>query len=377
MRLHQKIRLILLTFLLLAGCSEIYVPTVHSVQEALVVQGLITNGNGPFYVQLKKALPYNSDSSATTTYVSDANLSLTDNESHTYSLTYQHSGRYLLPDTFRAVVGRSYVLHIVTSDNATYESDPQQLLPTETIDSLYTNYVLKDFLNEFNVLTSVSGYDVRVNLFHNPTTANPKPMCRFESNVVIQYQYNYVEVDPTDPLPKDWYWFVFGWGTYNLDETANITDERTKTSTAEINDHFLCFVPKQPSVYGILTYPTASIIYYYRVKQYTINEDTYRFYHEANGQLSASGKLFDPITSQLYGNLHCTSDPDKLVLGLFEASSVTQSAFLIRKATSKVPYTTNIPDFGSYRYKVYPDGRATSDSEFIAIPFPGWWSHAK
>jgi hypothetical protein len=376
-RIRPTILLMLLTGLFLVGCSEIYVPEVDSVKEALVVQGLITDGNGPFFVTLKKALPYNSDSSVTTTYVSDANLTLTDSEGQTFVLTNQNKGQYWLPSTFKAVTGRSYVLHIETSDGEQYESEAQQLLPPETIDSLYTNFVYKDYINDLKELTTVGGYDVRANLFHNAPSTNPKPLCRFESNIVVQYQYDYYEIDPSNPLPKDWYWFVFGWDTFDLDETTNITDERSNTSTTEIKDHFLCFVPKQPSAYGIIIYPSSTVFYYYRLKQYTINEDTYRFYHEANGQLLASGKLFDPITSQLYGNMSCTSNPSKLVLGLFEVSSVTQSAYLLRKATMSVPYTTNIPLSGKYSYKVYPDNRPTEDSAFLVIPYPSWWSHSK
>jgi hypothetical protein len=376
-RLLQHILLILLIGLPFVSCSEIFVPEVDQNREALVVQGLITDGAGPFCIILSKARPYNSDSTVKSTYVSNAVLNVTDSEGQTFGLTYQADGKYWLPDSFRAVAGRSYVLHITTGNGEVYESDPQKLMASETIDTLYNTFVTKDYLNSFGELKSVGGYDIRVDLFKNATAPNPKPLCRFESNIVVQYLFTQEQIDPTNPAGQNWYWFIFGWGTYNLNETANITDERAKTDSAEIKDHLLCFMPKDPNIYGISSYPTMSTIYYFRYKQYTINEDTYRFYVEANKQLSATGKMFDPITSQLIGNMHCTSNTSSIVLGLFEVSSVQQAAYFIRRTAVKSIYTDNIPDSGGAYYKVYKDGHATDDPEFQVIPFPSWWSHTR
>ena len=369
--------LILLIGLPFVSCTEIYVPQVDPNREALVVEGLITDGVGPFHITLSKSRPYNSDSTLKSAYVSDAVLSVTDSENQTFDLTYQSNGRYWLPDTFRAVAGRSYVLHITTSDGEQYESNPQTLFAPETIDTMYTISVTKDYLNAYNQLKSADGFDIRVDLFKNATAANPKPLCRFESNVVVQYQFTQEKFDPTNPAGEDWYWFIFGWNTFNLNETTNITDERSKSSSAEIKDHLICFLPKDPGAYGINTYTTMSSFMYFRYKQYTINEDTYQFYQEANKQLSASGKMFDPITSQLYGNMNCTSNPSKLALGLFEVSSVRQAAYIIRRTAVIAPYTDNIPTVGGAYYKVYKDGRETDDPEFEVIPFPNWWSHTR
>jgi hypothetical protein len=369
-----KIVVIILVLSTFHCCSEIYNPVIDTDTEALVVEGLITDGDGPFTVKLTRAQPYSSDSAVTTTYVSDAILTVSDNEGGVYELTYQGDGEYALPTDFRAVVGRSYVVHIETSDGELYESDSQTLLPPETIDSLYTTVITKSYINDLDVLTNVEGYDVRVNLFHSVSDANPMPLCRFKSNVVVQYEYTYYDVDPETNLEYEWYWDVFGWRSFELDDNENITEERAKSSDPEIKNHFLCFIPKKTASYGFTTSSTAGIIYYYRLQQFTINEDTYSFYEEANDQLAATGKLFDPITSQLDGNMNCTSDPSRIVLGLFEVSSVTKAAFIVRTLPRAVSYIA-IPENNSYQYKVYPDERETNDSDFIVIPYPSWWNH--
>jgi hypothetical protein len=116
-----------------------------------------------------------------------------------------------------------------------------------------------------------------------------------------------------------------------------------------------------------------------------MNNDSYLFYKGANDQLAATGKLFDPVTAQLYGNMKCTNNPSKVVLGLFEVSSVTQPAFVVTNDPSnnkvkitKVPYI-DIPSDQSFHYRVweaFPMPIPKADSlMYVPIPLPAWWYH--
>jgi len=381
----KKIYPALLMMAIFVGCTEMYVPKVDSDTKALVVEGLITDGSGPFTIKLTEALPYASDSDAETSSVSDAKLSVSDGENHSYNLTNGGNGKYTLPTSFKAKAGSSYTLHIETSDGSVYESSPQKLLSPQSYDSIHASSITREYLDDDNVLNSVKCFDVRLDLF-NASTSDAAPLCRFKSNAVIQYEYIYtLDIDPeTDTVPT-WSWDIFGWKTFQLDEEENITEERSNSGNPVIYNHLLSYVPVGTSSYGITTSAGVNIIYYFRFDQYTINEETYNFYKEANNQLAASGKLFDPITSQLYGNMTCTSDPSKIVLGLFEVSSVTQAAYVISESKltnkvtmRKVPYL-DITESGSYRYKVNTvealmDSVATLP-EYQVIPYPGWWYH--
>jgi len=181
----------------------------------------------------------------------------------------------------------------------------------------------------------------------------------------------------------DYDWDVFAWKTFDLSDNNNITEEKAQSASPTIKAHQLCFLPVGTDIYGLLTYGKPTIIYYFSFKQYTVNDDTYNFYKEANAQLAASGKLFDPISSQLYGNMKCTSDPSKLVLGLFEVSSEVSSAYVIggtlayhKVFLKKVPYVDIAPS-GYYRYKIYTGTavRPPTGGEYEVIPYPAWWEH--
>jgi hypothetical protein len=65
------------------------------------------------------------------------------------------------------------------------------------------------------------------------------------------------------------------------------------------------------------------------INLYTINNETYLYYKSLKEQMLSEGKLFDPVASQLAGNIKCITDPEKKAIGFFEASSVSSSEYVV------------------------------------------------
>jgi hypothetical protein len=383
MNYFKNICLIVLLGVSFIRCTEIYKPDISSDTQALIVEGLITDEAGPFTIKLSMAKPLQFDSVYSTTYiVRFATLTVTDNESKTYELKESTPGNYVMPATFKSKIGNIYKLHIKTKDGNSYESNPEKLLPPQTYDSIRGINATQDYINSKNEVQHVDGVDIRVDLFKSLSASDLVQSCRFKSNIIIQYSY--VTMDYDSKAQKDitdYYWYHFGWGTYSLNAIENITDERSGTSNSLIKNHSVGFMPFKVSSYGLqIANPT--IIYYLRVSQYTMNNDSYLFYKKANNQLSASGKIFDPITSQLYGNMKCINDPSKKVFGLFEVSSVKQHGFLIGGPTMNNKILTKVvaldlPQSNSFQYKVWANFLITPPKEpdYTIIPLPSWWYH--
>lgn len=361
------------------SCTEIYIPHVNPDTNALIVEGLITNGAGPFTIKLSQTVPFDLDSASVSRPVSGAKLSVITGKSFSYPLIDTGNGTYKLPPTFKTAIGDSYKLHIETADGNIYESNTQTLLKPQTIDTIKGYYTIQNYMDVNKNYNTVDGADIRVDLFSHVSNTGSAPLCRFKSNITIQYSYSGAVTDTTT-----WHWFYFGWHSYILNGNENITDERSLSPNGTIKNHSLGFVPFGIKSYGINMPQTTQVNYYYfRCYQYTINADTYNFYKAANEQLTASGKIFDPVTSQLYGNMKCINNPSKVVLGLFEVSSVTQSAFVINPSQYqnkiglyKSKYI-DIPTIGAGQYKIADGvpGSIPIDSTFIVIPFPDWWDH--
>jgi hypothetical protein len=384
MSYFKNICLIVLLGVSFIRCTEIYKPDISSDTQALIVEGLITDEAGPFTIKLSMAKPLQFDSVYSTTYtVRFATLTVTDNEGKTYELKESTPGNYVMPATFKSKIGNIYKLHIKTKDGNSYESNPEKLLPPQTYDSIRGINATQDYVNSNNEVQHVEGVDIMVDLFKSLSATDLVQSCRFKSNIIIQYLFKTTEMDPnTGNESTKWHWFHFGWNTYSLNAIENISDERSGTSNSLIKNHSVGFIPFNISSYG-LTIPFPNIIYYLRVSQYTMNNDSYLFYKKADNQLSASGKIFDPITSQLYGNMKCVNDPSKKVLGLFEVSSVKQYGFLIGESVLnnivslyKVA-ALDVPQSGGFQYKVW-DGLADSQPKepaYTLIPLPSWWYH--
>ena len=375
----KNIILIILLAVVFSRCTEIYNPVINTNTKALVVEGMITNEAGPFNIKLTTAVPFTLDSVSNSRFVTGAKVLVIDKYTSRTTLSEVGRGNYMLPTSFKSKIGNSYKLHIETTDGNIYESGFEVLLQPQIYDSIRGYYASQSYMDQNNNYLSTDGGDIRVDLFGSAPKAATPPLSRFEANVTVQYTYEEATTDTTT-----WHWFYFGWKKFDINTVENITDERSVAAGTVIKNHSIGFVPFGLTGYGLDMPPLTNINYYYlRFKQYTINTNSYNFYKGANNQLSSSGKLFDPVTAQLYGNMKCINNPSKIVLGLFEVSSVTQAAFTVNilKSVGKVALFqkayVDIPDIGGARYKVWDKSYSTTpkDSDFIKVPFPVWWNH--
>jgi hypothetical protein len=379
MRIIKHISLVVSMLGIFARCTEIYVPDINSSTKALVVEGLITDGSGPFTVKLTEAVSFTADSALNARYVSGAKVNVSDSLNNISQLIETGRGIYSLPTSFKANVGNSYKLQIETIDGNIFESSFEKLLPPQTYDNIQGVFSSEKYIDKSNNTRIVNGADMRVDLFGSVPATEKTPSCRFKSDITVQYTFTYNMPDTTD-----WHWFVYGWESFDLNSTENITDEKTVDGSAVIRNHSLGFAPVGTLSYGYNVPENTIVTYYLRINQYTLNNRAFNYYKAANNQLAATGKIFDPVTSQLYGNMKCINNPSKVVLGLFEVSSVTHSAYVIDVVAAskkvyvfKAPYTP-FPGIGLFRYKVWdanPRNKPVGNPDYVEIPFTNWWYH--
>lgn len=376
-KIYKSVLKGLSVMMLFVSCTEIFTPKLKSGADALVMNGLITNEKGPFTINLSKANLYNSTSKIS--FVEGAKLSISDNQNQSFVLTDNSKGNYSTPDNFNPQIGKAYTLHIETADGNIYESKPQELMPPQSYDSIYGVHTSNDFIGQNNQLKSVIGSNILLNMFKSVALTDSFPHCRFSPTITVQYEY-------TDPSDSVWFWIHKCWKSIPLNDSENITEDKSHSANAEIMGHFLCFTPALMEGYG-MTEPIGFVetILYLRINQYALNRDTYNFYNEANKQLTTSGKIFDPIASQLKSNITCLNHPTEIVLGFFEVSSVTHSAVCIYQSVAnsevnlfKVPYISITQ--GEVHYKQMKAGAPPKDRRGNTLfdyinATPEWWTH--
>lgn len=300
---------------------------------------MITNKTDIYHILITYAKSFNS--SGTGLPISAANVYVTDDLGNSSIFHERGIGNYLSDSLqFTGHPGRTYWLHIVTPDGEEYKSDPQQLFPEVYPDTVYAEFDYKEILERTTGL-KVNTYGANI-LTDIRNKADTLPRFRFISNLVTQYFYLWCPVGGTCTS-------FYCWKTENANPNINITGGEYSQGSASIRKHTVCFLDDNLYCYAVTYYGFRyseedssdhavrgtyyqSFMVHHRIlylNQYTINNETYLYYKSLDKQMQSEGKLFDPIAVQLNGNIKCISDPEKKAIGFFEASSVSNSAYIV------------------------------------------------
>lgn len=336
----RSIFIILFLYCLLASCYKPYDPGIVATDTILVVDGMITNEVASYYIRLSYALPF--DSKITFKPLFSAMVSVNDDLGNHFPFNEVNNGNYKSDSLqFTGQPGRIYTLHIETSDGEIYASSPQRLYPESCPDSIYAETYYQETISRFNqLIVTAGGANIMLDIKSKTDTL---PHFRFNSDLGKQYFY---EIYVPPPVNRTYYFYC--WKTVTAISDINLTKREYSLNFTSINKHAVYFVDDKIDVLGIvyrlfprkpgfpyIALPTEDQEYYplnHRIlylNQYSLNNETYLYYKSMDELLRSEGKLFDPIAAQLRGNIKCTTNPDKIVFGFFEASSVSHTAYSI------------------------------------------------
>ena len=351
MNLYRTVFLWLLLLLVAGACKDVYYPgELDSSVKIPVIQGIILQGQAPV-VTLSWAMRYNDQQ---TTYISDANVSVTDDLGNSVKLygygTYTSYGMV-------GAVGRSYSLQVDLSDGSSYTSSFVAMPKPPVIDSIYAqpvrktvytygadNLLVPEDQQGLNILADLSG-EGDTTLYY-----------RFNTNVVKEMIIN---IGHGLGMYSQYLWQVS-----TLDNSYSVDYTVSHDNRQVLMQHTIGFLryfydasietPNQSAPYTQGWVLTCNV--------YAIPADVYDYYNAITSQLNGNDQIFAPVPVQVNGNIHCTSKPGSSVLGVFEAASVSTiyKAFFWR-------------DLNSYRSKVlnsFPSGIGNGSENFFP---PSFW----
>ncbi|MBX7125942.1 MAG: DUF4249 domain-containing protein [Cyclobacteriaceae bacterium] len=307
MSFSQTILKLLVCSVLLCGCIDPYKPAVKTgAASQLVVTGYLNSQDGSAKIQLSNSQDiYNSDlptniTGAQVTIESDAGgvAHLTETSPGSYEL----SGQPVDPN-------KKYRLTILTSDGERYESAYSQGRNSPAIDSV--TWSLDDFKN---------GVDIK--LFTHDESGQTK-FYRWDYEETWQYHSAYQSVLYYDPATSGL--FRREDDIYNCWHTVPgfkiITASTSQLTENKVPGQSVVFIPRSS--------PKLLLKYSVLIRQFAISEDEYNYWENLRKNTENLGTLFDPLPSQLTGNILCTSNPNKLVIGYFSVLSATEKRLFI------------------------------------------------
>jgi hypothetical protein len=358
-------RLIIIIFTVVAcftACEDIYIPEIEKMDSLLVIEARLVYGQSTNYVKIFKTIGFN-DITVPYPPVSGAVVTLKDNNGVVITLTEKEKGTYQLSQPL--VSSRSYKIQ-VSSGGEKYESAFQTIPDIPSLDDVYLTpseqFITGAKDESASNLVKTSG----AQLYADISAKGSNHYYRFTGRKICQYTYNRV-VSPASPFEIP----MFAWLSMVPQESFNLAAPPEYSQSDDIRKHPLVFLERnyRVDIHDTVTYSTGWI---YICQQYAISGQTYNFYSDLKKQLSAGGKIFDPLYTQARGNISCISSPGKVVLGNFEIASVREYRYYVEPDgqdnyfLKRIPYFWDIPQEGKVEYfapvwwesrnKEYPGG---------------------
>ena len=287
---------------LLSGCVDPYTPAAISApQSYLVVDGII-NLNGVTTVRLTRTR--NLSTGAARPVETRATLAIQDEAGTRYALTEQRPGTYTSA-TLSLPAGRRYQLQLRTAAGRQYASDlvVGKLAPA---------------LDSITWTQAPTGLQVYVNA-HDAT------------NATRYYRWNYIETWEFHSLYQSSFEYINGQVQLRKDNIFHCWQSDTSRSVLQTNTSQLS--QDVVSKYRLRLLPLNSerlnVKYSILVQQVAQTLEEYTYWEQLRKNTESLGTLFDPLPSQVSGNVHCLDDASELVLGYVGASSVTERRLFI------------------------------------------------
>ncbi|HNP94283.1 MAG TPA: DUF4249 family protein [Cyclobacteriaceae bacterium] len=384
----KKALLLFSVMLLIAACVDrLSIEGVAQEEGTLVVDGLITDSPGPYQVRLFRAS------------VSDAILnnakpvfakevSIFDDLGNAEVITYKEDGLYeTAPDGIRGQPGRKYGVRIQLLDGTDYESQPDEMNPVGSIDSLYYKW------ETYKPLRGPEEYGFRIFVNAKGNQSGVQLRWRFSGTYVLETFPQFRKMNdancgsmppPPDPPPCS------GW-VYNLAVPGNRFAGGSLENVGECTC-CICWVTQQEkkptlSERVVVTDGTFEKVdvgyvpfdqwtfgegkYMVKIEQMSLSSMAYDFWRVFKDQKDGSSSLFQPAFGRTKTNLYSTNS-DSPVMGIFYAAAIRSKVMFLTAddAEVEVPQPSIEPKDNCVlwsdcqRLATFPNG--------LAYPPPEW-----
>ncbi len=297
--MNSSVRLFCFCFILSSLCAcvdKIELSAPDQPESGILVQGRFLFGNPS--VVMASVFELYTLSNNLPRPIGGADVLLRDDQGHEIELLSNFDGNYYLeldpsdPD-FPIQTGRQYQLSALLPNGQIYQSDWETLLAVPPIDSIHTEWLERDAIDNLGQLVT-------------------EPYIRFGVSTDLTTAGN------IEPLCMRW----------EFDAAYRITDDLSKTCYTIrnlLNDNVFVFDGASLAQTNLVGYPLAETLVDYRfaegfyivVYQQSISKNAYGYFEELNQLLARRGTLFDPPAGAIRTNISNISDPAALVYGFF------------------------------------------------------------
>lgn len=298
--------------ILLVSCEDLYFPKLDEMPHLLVIESHLTNDPKQNYVMISTTNGFYDTGSNES--LSGIDVKLLEIGGKILNGNEQGKGKYAFQDTPRP--GSKYKLRI-TYQQDIFESDTVMMPPVPSIDSIYSLYHINKTYrtDEFGplVLIETPGREIYI----DAPISKSLQYYRINWRAILQWA-----ITPP-PTPLGYPPATFGWNSIYDQDLINLAGLKRFSSATQIKKHPVLSIPYDQRIY-LDSEEKNENGWIIILELFGIDEKANQFYQQLNKQFTAEGNLFDPMFTQINGNMHCTTDPTKQILGYFEVNSYRQ-----------------------------------------------------
>lgn len=343
----MKIKIYIILFLVaLTGCKKEIILDNKSYQKNLVINGTISNEEGPYIIKISESAPVTEFSEIP---VEGCTVSIFEKsgETETYEeLTEIEPGVYQTVGEIQGTIGNSYSLSVITPEGEEYITDYQEMKNPVEIESIEYELLVKE---HEDYTFGLPGYQFYIS---SKKASSKDNFFLWRLSETYKYENDYKVTD-----------YFLGYQTVLINDTAVFQEIVNDTLLQYFNDKvFTCWktqsinyiftgktdnlatsqIIKHPLEFVTTETKRLSVRYSLLVKQYTVNEQSFYYWEQLEKQSSNNNFLVASQPYSIIGNIRNINNQNDLVFGYFTVASVHEKRIFADKPNKPFYYKKSI-----------------------------------
>jgi hypothetical protein len=318
--------------LTLSGCIDEFIPVGTPQQRGLlVVDGTITNGQSVFTLSRSVGI---SEKLSGEVMINDATVAIETDDGNSIPAHPAGEGKYMA-QMGNLDINRQYRLSFTTGGDH-YQSEYLTPIMTAEIDSLYP---VKEEQGA-PVIICLSTHDPEDNskyyswLYHETWEVKAELYANARWKDSKQDSIIFHSLHTSENT-------YYCWGRDS--SKTLILGNAEKLSQNILIGQKIAAIPSN--------HDKLSILYHIEAEQRQIREAAYRYFLEMQRNVERTGSIFSPVlTAGMKGNIRCTDDPDRIIIGYVDVSSTTRKDRYVGGTFYEPPVEHCIKDMAIYIY---------------------------
>lgn len=305
----------------LPTCEEPFTPDLSDIksENELVVEGFITNGEGPHQITLSRTVAPDFLDRTTLPVESGAVVQVVDRDGNVHTLNETEPGVYSTDEAeFQARLGNAYQLKIELSNGEKFESDFQELIPVPPIDTLYhrrgtTEQVVDQVLRVREVVQILTDYSAH------------------EETAYYRYEYDGTHAFNAQLQGSSSCWDVFESPPEDLSSETICylnQNQRLPLNVSAFPDP-LNAPTGTANIFNLNFDIRFSLGFSMLVRKYALTKGYHDYLASVREQSEFRGSIFDSPPTQIIGNIRNVNNPDRFALGYFSTLAQTTKRIFI------------------------------------------------